>query len=278
MDYLNGRSMELLRRLDLAAAIGSGDRRRLLHRLPLDPGFCEQPVMVWHHPSVNQLRQRYAAVNDGSAPVEPYQRLPRLGAGGAGPRRARSHPLIDLREGWTFSDVRTTDDGVTAQWWSPAGVRHAHPGALPGACDGAGSGGRRCVDHRDGESCPRTLHCFRSTSEPGSRAAPVRSGVLTIAVPRRHPGLPGRAGHLDHEHSRTDRPGGHLRTISEIQDRVGPAVHRGSGVERDHWEGRSRSRRRTARARSFCRRLGAPVLSTGGHGANTGIADAVDLG
>ena len=30
-------------------------------------GLDKPPVLVWHHPSVSRMRQRYATVNDGSA-------------------------------------------------------------------------------------------------------------------------------------------------------------------------------------------------------------------
>src|SRR6185369_7501847 len=115
MDYVNGRSMELLRRLGLAATLrehGIGPD------FPTDflwtRGFDEPPVLVWRHPSVNQVRRRYAGTNDGSAPVEPYQRVQGSLLESVAREALRRSPLVDLREGWTFSDLRVDDGGATA--------------------------------------------------------------------------------------------------------------------------------------------------------------------
>ena len=70
---VNGRSMELLRRLGLSPVIRGGavecdDSTKLLFTDALD----QPPILVWHQPSADQLRQRYASVNDGTAPAESH--------------------------------------------------------------------------------------------------------------------------------------------------------------------------------------------------------------
>src|SRR6185369_12251307 len=72
------------------------------------------PVMIWHHPSVDQMRREYAAVNDGTAPVEPYQRVEGSQLERLARDAARRHPLIDLREGCTLTDLSVDADGVRA--------------------------------------------------------------------------------------------------------------------------------------------------------------------
>src|SRR5688572_16440207 len=62
MDYINGRSMELLRRLGLSSAL----RERGIHaHHPTDflwtRTFAEPPLMIWRQPSVSTLADRYAA-------------------------------------------------------------------------------------------------------------------------------------------------------------------------------------------------------------------------
>ena len=77
MDYLNGRSMELLRRLGLTDAIRArGIDPGYSADFLWSAGFDQPPVHVWRHPSVECMRERFAHVNDGTAPVEVYQRLP----------------------------------------------------------------------------------------------------------------------------------------------------------------------------------------------------------
>src|SRR5262249_57145738 len=76
MDYVNGRSMELIRRLGLTAAIRErGVEPHYATNFLWTLGFDQPPVLVWHHPSVDQMRQRFVAVNAGTAPAEPYQRI-----------------------------------------------------------------------------------------------------------------------------------------------------------------------------------------------------------
>jgi 2-polyprenyl-6-methoxyphenol hydroxylase-like FAD-dependent oxidoreductase len=110
--YLNSRSMELLRRLGLATAI-----RR--HGVSPDHStdflwtrsFRDPPVLVWHYPSVNQVRRRYATVNDGTAPVEPYQRVSGVVLEKLGRTRMRKSALVNLRAGSTIIDLQPATDG-----------------------------------------------------------------------------------------------------------------------------------------------------------------------
>jgi 2-polyprenyl-6-methoxyphenol hydroxylase-like FAD-dependent oxidoreductase len=147
LSLLTGRSMELLRRLGLAEQI---------RRHGIDPDrtagvvwsrrLDQPPVLVSEVPSVNQLRHTYAMITDGSTPVEPYLLLPGTGLGAALCDAVRSHPLIDLREGWTFTDLRLEPDGTVATVLEAgAGVRHLIEARYLAGCDGAQSTVRRCL-------------------------------------------------------------------------------------------------------------------------------------
>ena len=147
LNLVPGRSMELLRRLGLTTEI---------RRHGVDPdhdadvvwsqGLDQLPVLVSQVTSVNQLRRRYATSNDGSAPVEPYALVPGTELA-AGLRAAvRAHPLIELREGWTFTDLRLEQDGAIATVLeAETGIRHVIEANHLAGCDGAQSTVRRCL-------------------------------------------------------------------------------------------------------------------------------------
>ena len=147
LNLVTGRSMELLRRLGLTS-----DMRKdgLDPDSPADViwsrGLNQPPVLVSQIPSANQLRRRYAKSGDGSSPVEPYLLL--AGADLAGRLRsaARAHPLIDLRDGWTFTDLRLEPAGAVATVLEAGTVvRHLIEATHLAGCDGAQSTVRRCL-------------------------------------------------------------------------------------------------------------------------------------
>ena len=140
--------MELLRRLGLA---------RQIRRRGIDPDCSagvvwsrrldQPPVLVSELPSVNQLRR---AVRDGHRRKHPGRAVPAAARRRAGPAACatplRAHPLIDLREGWTFTDLRLEQDGTVATVLeADAGVRHIIEADYLAGCDGAQSTVRRCL-------------------------------------------------------------------------------------------------------------------------------------
>jgi 2-polyprenyl-6-methoxyphenol hydroxylase-like FAD-dependent oxidoreductase len=281
MDYINGRSMELLRRLGLAAAIRErGIGPEYATDFLWTQGFDHPPVLVWHHPSVNHMRRRYADVNDGTAPVEPYQRVQGSVLEELLREGLRRHPLIDLREGWTFSDLCLDTDGVTATVIEPATrARHAIRARYLAACDGAHSTVRRCLDVDLDESGVPTQHCsvYFVSIDPALRGhgrAFVTIGAKGLTLVSRD--------EKDHWTASMPIPANEPLTkdpMSLVQERLGVqfAVDRVLSVAQ--WDGS------LAVATSY--RSGSAFLvgdaahqfyPAGGHGANTGIADAVDLG
>jgi 2-polyprenyl-6-methoxyphenol hydroxylase-like FAD-dependent oxidoreductase len=279
--YLNGRSMELLRRLGLAQAVRArGNSAEHASDVLWTHGFDRPPVLVWHHPSVNQIRRRYATVNDGSAPVEPYQRIPGPVLDELTRDALRRHPLVDFREGWTCADLRLEPGGVVATVVEgKTGLRHTVEAAFLAACDGAGSTVRQCLEIPLDEAIPRTQYCtvyFRSEDPAlrrfGQAFLTIDARWLTL-VPRPEPDTWAASLPVPPDDPLAANPVGLLRerlrgefTVDEV-----------SGVAQ--WEG--------ALAVASAYRRGAAFLvgdaahqfyPVAGHGISTGIADAVDLG
>jgi 2-polyprenyl-6-methoxyphenol hydroxylase-like FAD-dependent oxidoreductase len=281
MDFLNGRSMELLRRLGLADAI----RER-----GIDPahstdflwtlGLGSPPVLVWHQPSVNQTRQLYATVNDGTAPVEPYQRVKGSLLEELVRDAARVHPLIDLREGFTFTDLRWGHDGVNATVLDAVtGARHAVEAQFLAACDGARSTVRRCLDITMDQVGSPTQHCsvYFSSRDPALRMhgrafVTYGRGGLTLVSRDEADAWTASVPVPPDEPLLTD-------PMSLIRERLGVdfAIDEVRSVAQ--WEGSLSVATAYRKGPNFLVGDAAhQFYPAGGHGANTGIADAVDLG
>src|SRR5215470_5810131 len=140
MDFVNGRSMELLHRLGLAEQI------RALG-VPADhpftflwlDGFDRPPLSRWTYPSVQQLRYRMAQVNDGSQPAQPYQRVLGSRLEELGRSRLQGSELVDFRPGWTLESLTQDGSGVQAGGVDPAGRRQLLRARYLVGCDGANS-------------------------------------------------------------------------------------------------------------------------------------------
>jgi len=283
MDYINARSMELLRRLNLTTTIrqrgiGSDHSTDFMWTR----GFDEPPVLVWHQPSVDQMRLRYAAVNDGTAPAEPYQRVQGSLLESLVRDAARAHPLIDLREGWTFTELRqcSGSDGVTATVIDPTTKsRQTIEACYLAACDGARSAVRRCLEVPMDEIGETTQYCsvyFRSRDPVLRRYGPAfltigargltlasrdEREVWTASVP-----IPADAPLV-------------ADPIALVQERLGATFTVDEVVSIAQWEGSLAVASTYRRGSVFLVGDSAhQFYPAGAHGANTGIADAVDLG
>ncbi|MFG1924602.1 FAD-dependent monooxygenase [Cryptosporangium sp. NPDC048952] len=204
VDYLDGRSMELLRRLRLASAIraqgvgaenSGGEEWR-------SQGLDEPPVLVLSVPSLDELRGRYAQVEDGSAPVELPQRVSGVRLATGLRTAVEQHPLIDLRLGWTFTGLRVEGGRVVATAIDRDGpTRRVLETRFVAGCDGARSTVRQCLDIPMAELTAPVQHCsvyFRSPELTRRFAARRPSTVIvgTLTLQYRDDGDDTWVGHL----------------------------------------------------------------------------------
>lgn len=281
MDYINGRSMELLRRLGVAEEIRErGVDPGLPSNFVWTRGLDEPPIAVWEYASPAELMKRAAEVNDGSAPLEAYQRMQGSLLEEILRRRVQEHPLVDLREGWSCTGLRQDEDGAEVDVLQAAtGTRATIRAAYVAACDGAGSTVRRSLDVPVDTLGPETLHCsvYFTSRDPALRRygrAFVTNAAGGVNLVSRDEEDTWTASFVIPEG--TAPPADPMAAIRE-RLRADLAVDEVRNVSQ--WRGA------LAVARAY--RKGAVFFAgdsahhfypVGGHGANTGIADAVDLG
>ena len=233
LTLVDGRSVELLRRLGLA------DRVRVV---AVDPGcpvevlwsrrLDQAPVHVWRLSSPDELRRAYAATADEDALVEPYLLVGGADLTGALLAAARDHPLVDLRTGWTCTDLRQEPSGTVATALEAAtGTRHLIEARYLAGCDGAHSTVRRCLGVPVDESEPAGHHLTVSFRHPLRRpgSCPEHPGPTMIVaggitLSRRRPGDAWVAQvPLDHDDTAATDPARLLRDRLGI-DLDGPDV------------------------------------------------------
>lgn len=281
MDFLNGRSMELLRRLGVVEQIRQrGVDARHSFRFLWTTNFAEPVVSTWEYPSVAEIRDRMAAANDGSSPLEPYQRLPGSVLEDLLRREALAHPLIVMRTGWLFEELTADETEVMARFIDitsgrPAEIRSRF---LIG-CDGANSAVRDRAGIGVEAIGPTSRHCdvyFRS-SDPALRRhgrfflAVVAAGLILVSRDERDTWTA--------SYPLADDAPMSADPVAVIKQRLGIEFTVDAVMSVIEWRGR------LAVAESY-RRGGVLIAGdaahqfypTGGHAANTGIGDAVDLG
>ncbi|MET8040399.1 FAD-dependent monooxygenase [Micromonospora sp. NPDC005215] len=281
MDYLNARSMELLRRLDVVdeirrRGIGAEHSFNFLWARSL----AEAPLAEWSSASVAEVERRIATVNDGTSPLEPYQRLPGNVLEEILRERAAVTEGVDLRLGTEFVElISNTPDGVVAL------VRDSATGADQRiaarhlvACDGAGSAVRAAAGIRAVESGPvgefRDVY-FRS-GDPALRKhgrffLMVLASGITLVSRDEHQVWTGFFPLFDESEAEMD-------PAELMCQRLGTQIAVDEVLNVARWRG--------AMAVAEAYRSGSVFLAgdaahqfypTGGHGANTGLGDAVDL-
>jgi 2-polyprenyl-6-methoxyphenol hydroxylase-like FAD-dependent oxidoreductase len=141
MERCNARTMENFRRLGIAEEIRAAG---LPADIPMDVYICSQnltraPLVHHRYPSVAQARARGREVNDGSAPLEPYQLISQYTLEPLLRRVAEATAGVDVLFGHQLVDFEQDTDGVTAHLRGRDGAEwHVRCRYLVGA-DGASS-------------------------------------------------------------------------------------------------------------------------------------------
>jgi FAD-dependent monooxygenase len=148
MDLTNGRSMELFRKLGLADD---------LRRQGVVP-HIDQPVLVssglsskeaitrWDLPGVDKFRRFIRENNNGTLPLEPYQRLSQAVFEKWLKAICDQDPLIDLHYGWRVESVHNEEGHVeTTITNADAGKTLVYISDYLAGCDGASSRVRKSL-------------------------------------------------------------------------------------------------------------------------------------
>lgn len=148
MDLTNARSMELFRKLGLADELRK-------HGVP---AHIDQPVLIssglssdeaitkWDLPSVDKFRKQIRQNNDGSQPLEPWQRLSQSIFERWLKGLCEQDPLIELRYGWKVDSVEEHEDRVkTSVTNVDTGNSAVFLSGYVAGCDGASSRTRKSL-------------------------------------------------------------------------------------------------------------------------------------
>jgi 2-polyprenyl-6-methoxyphenol hydroxylase-like FAD-dependent oxidoreductase len=147
LTMVDGRSVELLRRLGVAgrvraSAVDPACPVEVLWSRRLD----QAPVHISNLPSPDELRRAYAVATDEDTLAEPYLLVTSADLTSALLDAVRAQPLIELRTGWTCTDLRQEPGGTVATALdAETGVRHLIEADYLAGCDGAHSTVRRCL-------------------------------------------------------------------------------------------------------------------------------------
>jgi 2-polyprenyl-6-methoxyphenol hydroxylase-like FAD-dependent oxidoreductase len=279
MDYVNGRSMELLDRLGLCEEIRA---RGVAADQPANFVFirdaAEPPITIWRYPSVADVSRVNAQTTDGTAAAQAYQRVRGSLLEEVLRRAASDHPLIDLREGWSYTGSSQTGAGVTVTAAvKVAGLSHSITARYL-ACDGATSTVRESAGLAVSAAGPPTRHCslYFTSADPILR----RHGPAFLTVTAKGLNLVSRDGAQTWTASfrvEDDQPIGD--PVAVMWERFGLKFAVDELLDVSYWQGALKVADTYRAGRVFLAGDAAhQFYPVGGHGANTGIADAVDLG
>ena len=139
MERVNARTMEIYRRMGLADKVRAAGLRP---DCPMDVyiilTLTEAPLLHLAYPSVAQAQAETRAINDGSAPLEPYQLISQYTLEPLLKSVAEAIPAVTVRFGCEFLSLRQDEKGVTARVRTPGGVEELRSSYLVG-CDGGAS-------------------------------------------------------------------------------------------------------------------------------------------
>ena len=149
MERCNARSMEIFRRMGLAAKIRAAG---LGADVPMDVylilAMNEPPLLHLPYPSVAEARRQIDGCNDGSMPLEPYQLISQYTLEPLLKSVAETLPSVSVRYGCELLSLTQDEAGVSAHVReNNASVKTLRAAYLVG-CDGGASAVRRELDVR----------------------------------------------------------------------------------------------------------------------------------
>ena len=116
MERCNARTMEIFRRMGLAAKVRAAGLRA---DCPMDVYIVRalnRPALLRHaYPSVDEARRRIDACTDGSLPLEPYQLISQYTLEPLLKSVAEGLPSVTVRYGCEFASLSQHEDGVVAE-------------------------------------------------------------------------------------------------------------------------------------------------------------------
>jgi 2-polyprenyl-6-methoxyphenol hydroxylase-like FAD-dependent oxidoreductase len=144
MERCNARTMEIFRRMGLAADIRNSGLDRLV---PMDVYIAlamnETPLLRLPYPSVAEAEAQTAACNDGSMPREPYQLISQYTLEPLLKRTAEALPSVDVRYGHEFVCLTQDRAGTATTVRRPEGQTVEVRAQYVVGCDGGASAVRR---------------------------------------------------------------------------------------------------------------------------------------
>ena len=149
MDLTNARSMELFRKIGLADELrAQGVPPHFSLDVLISTGMeSEQILAKWDLPGVDEFRERIRESNDGSLPLEPYQRLSQAVFERWMKGLCEKEPLVELRYGWRIDSVVEVGDRVkTTVTEMETGSTFDYVSDYVAGCDGASSRIRKSFD------------------------------------------------------------------------------------------------------------------------------------
>ncbi|WP_432839176.1 FAD-dependent monooxygenase [Dactylosporangium sp. CA-092794] len=264
LDRLSAQAMDLLRRLGLAD---------LIRKYATDPGepagvewrtrLDDDPVLVAPRPAAGEPDTCIAA-------ADLSRRLR---------DELRGHPLIELREGWTFTGLRIEADGAVASLLDiHGGTRHTVTARHLVGCDGGQSTVRRCLEVPMENLGHPAAHCsvFFRSADPRlpagdrARATVVIGGVTTVT---RGDG----DGWVAHLPVRAEEPMG-TDPVAMLRGRLGSGLDVLEVLGVAQWDDALAVAAAYRRGPVFLAGEAAHPFHPSGELADTSLADAVDLG